>query len=540
MKGYVSIQEHEALQAKYASIKFQLEQLQRLVYGQKSERFISDVSPEQLSLFEKLKKIETALQTTKVAEHERKEKKQPRLGRLQLPSHLKKEIVVLEPEADTTGMQKLGSETTKILVYQPAELRVKVILRPKYIKPISPSSKVDLSEIEQAITASQQDATSLQDNQYLTEELRNPKILIAPLPSRFIDKCIADETLLTAIIIAKYVDHLPLYRQQQQFKRLGITIPRSTLSNWIAQSAARLEVLYLKLIEVVLATKYLQVDETRIEVLDQEIEDKILKRRKKKGKTHRGYYWGYLAVQEQLLFFEYDKSRGANQPMGRLDSFEGTLQTDAYEVYDKVCAIYSAICHYYCLNHARRNFEQALSNDKQRAEYALTVFQKLYAIERVAKTSNYSEEQLLQIRQQQAQPILKDFFIWMEEQQYQVLPKSPIGKAIAYLLNRKEGMQHYLSDARLHIDTNPIENAIRPIAIGRKNYLFAGSHKAAQRAAMFYSFFACCKMQNIDPSEWLLDVMQRINEHPVNQIETLLPHLWTKKNTSTPSTTDIE
>jgi len=512
MKGYVSIEDHKALESKYASIKFQLEQLKRLVYGQKSERFISDISPEQLSLFEELKKIEAALQTTKVEEHERKKKKQPRAGRLQLPSHLKKELIVLEPAEDTTGMKKIGSEETKILVYQPAELSVKVILRPKYVKPSATPNIVDASHPEQEL-----------------QEVKNNKIIIAPLPSRFIDKCIADETLLSAILVAKYVDHLPLYRQQQQFKRLGITIPRSTLCNWITQSAARLEVLYLKLIETVLVAKYLQVDETRIEVLDQEIEDKILNRRKKKGKTHRGYYWGYLAVKEQLLFFEYDKSRRADQPMKRLADFSGTLQTDAYEVYDKVCTVYSSIHHYYCLNHARRNFDQALSNDKQRAEYALTAFQKLYAIERVARDSNYSETQLLQARQQQAKPILLELFQWMEEQQYKVLPKSPIGKAILYLLNRKEGMLHYLSDTSLHIDTNAIENTIRPIAVGRKNYLFAGSHPAAQRAAMFYSFFACCKMNEVDPSEWLLDVMQRINDYPVNQIQELLPHQWTKK-----------
>lgn len=535
MKGYVSIEEHKALQDKYTSIKFQLEQLQRMIYGQKSERFIADISPEQLSLFEELKKVEAALETTKVEAHERKQKKQPRSGRLQLPSHLKKEIVVLEPEEDTSGMKKIGSEETKILVYQPAELSVRVIVRPKYVKPCTRPPTIDLSRIEQTEAAVQQDNQPSQPEQQ-EQEVSNNKIIIAPLPSRFIDKCIADETLLSAILVAKYVDHLPLYRQQQQFKRLGITIPRSTLCNWITQSAARLEVLYLKLIETVLAANYLQVDETRIEVLDQEIEDKILKRRKKKGKTHRGYYWGYLAVEQQLLFFEYDKSRGANQPMKRLASFSGTLQTDAYEVYDKVCAVYTAIHHYYCLNHARRNFEQALGNDKQRAEHAINIFQKLYAIERAAKELNYSAAQLVQVRQQQAKPILQNFFKWMDEQQYQVLPKSPIGKAINYMLNRKVGMLHYISDATLHLDTNAIENTIRPIAVGRKNYLFAGSHPAAQRAAMFYSFFACCKMNEVDPSEWLLDVIQRINDYPVNQIENLLPHQWTKKESNHAST----
>ena len=162
-------------------------------------------------------------------------------------------------------------------------------------------------------------------------------------------------------------------------------------------------------------------------------------------------------------------------------------------------------------------------------------FQRLYAIEEVARKKEWSVDKIKQVRQEQAKPILEKLFEWMQEKYDQVLPASSIAQAFKYMLKRKQRMMHYLSDGRLHIDNNPIENAFRTIAVGRRNYLFAGSHQAAQHAAIFYSFFACCRLHNVDPAQWLQDVMQRLPEHPVNQIEQLLPHLWKKKNTTPPT-----
>ena len=331
----------------------------------------------------------------------------------------------------------------------------------------------------------------------------------------------------------------------------GVEIPRSTMSGWIGQSATKMNVLYGTLQRIVLASIYLQVDETRMEVLPNKWEgqkeeaankakappdrSKNKQRGRKKGKnkkrkTHRGYLYGYLAMQEQLLFFDYDKHRTAANPMRHLKQYQGTLQTDCYEVYDQIREAYAdTIIHYHCLNHARRNFEKALKHDEARADHVLGQFQRLYAIEEVARKENWTVEKIYQVRQEQAKPILEDLFNWMEEEYEKVLPASITATAMAYMLKRKERMMHYLSDGQLHIDNNPIENSIRPIAVGRKNYLFAGSHQGAQWAAMFYSFFACCRLHEIDPAEWLVDVMRRLPEHPVNQIEQLLPHLW-KKN----------
>lgn len=501
MEGFIEIekyhklkQEFTVLQSNFEQMQFQLEQLKRMVFGAKSERFISDQSPEQLNLFGE-QPIEATSEKVKVEAHEKrvgKQVKKPK--RLPLPQHLARKEEVIEPEVDLTEMVKIGEERTETLVYTPAELHVKVIVRPKYAPKTNP-------------------------------QIVKTKIHIAPMPSRFIEKCVADETLLAAISVDKFVDHLPLYRIIGRFDRLEVPIPRSTMSGWIAQSAHRLVPLYNKLCELVLSSTYLQVDETRIEV---QINAPPIRKKgkRKKGKTHRGYYWGYLAVHQKLLFFEYDKLRKADNPAKNLKDFKGTLQTDCYDVYDQIRQAYPNLTHYHCLNHARREFEKALGNDEKLATHALEQFQILYTIERKAKENNWSAEQIRQVRQQKAKPVLEKLYDWMEEQLPKTLPKSPIGKAMGYMLKRKERMMHYLTDGQLAIDTNPIENAIRPIAVGRKNYLFAGSHDAAQRAAIFYSLFACCKMNEVEPLEWMTDVMQRLPEHPINRIEELLPHIW--------------
>lgn len=197
-------------------------------------------------------------------------------------------------------------------------------------------------------------------------------------------------------------------------------------------------------------------------------------------------------------------------------------------MYDQIRTLYPAITHYHCLGHSRREFEKALGNDAQRASHALEQFQQLYAIERQAREQGLDADAIYALRQKEARPVLEQLFGWMEEESPGLPPSTPIAKAMGYMLKRKERMMHYLSDGRLLIDTNSTENLIRPIAVGRRNYLFAGSHEGAQRAAIFYSLFACCKLNEVDPVEWLADVMLRLPDHPVNRIEELLPHLWKK------------
>jgi len=543
MKGYISIEEHKQLlldsekesKAKIATLAFRLAQLERMLFGAKSERFIrhgdDELSAEQLNLFAEFTALTKTLEeingeekskeepSTTIAAHERKakasdSKKKP--ARFVLPKHLRREEIIIEPKERTEEMVKMGEERTEQIVYTPAKLYVKVTVRPKYVLP--------------------PEAMALEGDYDVSP------IHIAPLPERFIDRCIAHPSLLAHILTDKYVDHIPLYRSISRIDRLcGLTLPKSTVSGWVGQSAARLDILYQKLIQVVLANDYIMVDETRMEVMPNSPppEEERKKRRpskrkskhkKTKRKTARGWLWAYHAPEIKLTFFDYDSSRGTQNPAHHLKDFEGAVQSDGWKVYDILAKAFPDLQHYYCLVHARRKFEAALLNDKKRAEHALLVFQQIYALERIAKDNNWTDKQLLQQRQEQARSILENLLDWMEIEINKVDPKEPIAEAMGYMLKRKKGMLHYLSDPKLKPDTNLVENAIRPVAVGRKNYLFAGSHNAAQWAAIFYSFFACCKAYQIDPYEWLLDVMLRINECSVQNLEQLLPHQWTKSN----------
>lgn len=247
----------------------------------------------------------------------------------------------------------------------------------------------------------------------------------------------------------------------------------------------------------------------------------------KKGQTHRGYFWVYQNSIEKLVFFDYQESRGREGPSGILEDFQGYLQTDgysAYELFDKK----EGITLVNCMAHARRMFNEALQNDEARASYAMEQIQQLYAVERDAKEQGLSFAQRKLLREQRSVPVLESLGSWMKVQYMEVAPKSAIGKALAYSIERWDKLSLYTKDGMLNIDNNPVENSIRPVAVGRKNYLFAGSHEAAQRSAMLYSLLGTCKMHGVEPYTWLRDVLQNIADHPINKISELLPQRLVK------------
>ena len=206
-----------------------------------------------------------------------------------------------------------------------------------------------------------------------------------------------------------------------------------------------------------------------------------------------------------------------------LEHFEGYLQTDGYQVYDHFDGR-KDIRQIHCMAHARRKFSEAVNNDKSIAEYALGEIQKLYAIERKCKEEGLLPEEIKTRRQQESKPILESLGKWMKEKYIHALPKSDIGEALAYAIKRWDTLSRYTENGMLNIDNNPVENSIRPVALGRKNYLFAGSHEAAKRSGMLYSLFGTCKLHGIEPYAWLKNVLQKIPSHPINKIQELLPH----------------
>jgi transposase len=474
---------NKKLEAENADLRFQLDQYKRLVHGTKRERFIPNEGDNaQMALPFDIEQEETPEKQQEVITYIREKKKRKNHpGRVELPSHLPVEEITLEPEGGTTNLKCIGKEVTGQLELVPAKLFIKRYIRPKYIKPTG------------------------SDN-------LNHEGVIAQLPTFPIEKGIAGPGLLAQIMVDKFVDHLPIYRQIGRFKREGIKIPSSTINGWQESVCNLLEPLYDTLKHQVLSQGYLQVDETPIQVLD----------KSKKGKTHRGYHWIYYSPLEKTVFFDYNSGRSREGPKKLLKNFKGYLQTDGYEVYDMYDKKES-VTHINCMAHARRYFEKALDNDKTRAGYAMEMFQKVYAIERKAKQDNPTPERRKELRLDEALPILNELGKWMAGTIKEVLPKSPIGKALQYSIPRWDNLMAYLYDGHLEIDNNPAENAIRPIALGRKNYLFAGSERGAQRAAMLYSFFGTCKKNNINPFDWLKKVLGVIPDYKVNKLSELLP-----------------
>jgi transposase len=450
--------------------------LQRMLFGSKKERFISENKEQLALLFEEFASQEALEDETPVKEKITYEREKPskHAGRNQLPENLPVVEEIIEPEEVTEDMVKIGEEITEILEYTPAQFFKRVIIRPKYVNKA-------------------------------TQEIK-----IAALPSRPIEKCLAGNSVLTHILVSKYVDHLPLYRQQQIFKRADIEIAPSTIDSWVALSGNLLVPLYDRMVEVARNQRYLQADETTLKVLDKD----------KKGDTHLGYLWVYHAVLSKLCVFDYQKGRGTDAPRQILTDYRGALQTDGYKVYDHYC-LSKDIKHLACWAHARRYFEKALSQDKKRATYALEEIQKLYAIER--KTADLSAEDRHAVRLEESLPIINDLGKWMHRERNMVLPKSLIGKAIEYCTKLWASLMTYLENGNFHIDNNAIENKIRPVALGRKNYLFAGSHNGAQRTAMFYTFFANCKLNNVNPEKWLNKVLEVIADYPCNKLQDLFP-----------------
>lgn len=478
---YKTLYEKSALEV--ASLKHGLDNLKRLIFGSKNERFIpSGSTPSQLSLdiqpdvasecsVTKTQKIEYVRGHTQIT------KEHP--GRTKLPEHLERREIIIEPAQVTTGCKKIGEEITEELEYEPGKLFVNRYVRPKYV---------------------------MADNK---------GIIIAPMIDRPLPKAIVGPGLLAQIIIDKYVDHLPLYRQMERFKREGINIPYSTIGDWVKNGCTLIDPLYESLKKLIVQSNYLHADESPIKVLDKD----------KKGTTHRGYYWVYHNSVEGLVWFDYREGRGREGPVEVLKDFKGYLQTDGYAVYD-FFKDKQDIAVLHCMAHARRMFYEATDNDKLIAEYALEQIGLLYEIERKAKDQQLDPEQILQLRQTEALPVLESLGRWMKETYMKTLPKSAIGKALGYSIARWPELMLYATDGKLNIDNNPVENSIRPVAIGRKNYLFAGSHEAAKRSAILYTLMGTCKLHGINPFIWLRDVLQRIANHPINKIEDLLPHNW--------------
>ena len=459
----------------------QIAQLQRMLFGQKRERFEGDPSQGVLPFeaSEQQQREQQACHQETITYVRTKQPRQNHTGREPLPDHLPVEEIEIYPQGDLSGMVCIGREVTEELELEPARFYIKRYIRYKY----APKTKDS-----------------------------GGGVLIGSLPERVIDKGIAGAGLLASILVDKYVDHLPLYRQRQRFLRENIPIAASTLDGWAAAAMDRLGILWEHLLTDTKVRGYLQADETPIKVLET----------RKKGSTHQGWYWVYHDPIARTVLFDYQPTRRGSAAKKVLDDFKGYLQTDGYSGYKKIGAR-PGVTHLGCWAHARRYFEKALDNDSQRAGQGLLYIQGLYEVERKARQGNLSPQDRKKLRLEKSLPLINQMGKWIHAQAKQVLPKSPIGIAFSYSAQRWDALSGYLKDGSLEIDNNLVENTIRPVALGRKNYLFAGSHEGARRAAMAYSFFATCKAHQVNPHQWLKHVLENIMSTKYNNVRDLYP-----------------
>lgn len=477
-------QEIRALREENFLLKSELSQLRKLIYGARRERFISSQNSNQGVLFDELPEpIEP--EEEEVVEVKKKKKKKSRkpFQRNTFPEKLRREEEVIEPQgAEGDQLIRIGEDVTELLAYVPADLYVKRIVRPRY---------ADKGAEDQGVKQ-------------------------APIPDRLIPKGMVDESLIAQLIVEKILFHTPIHRFRKKLKQAGIDfISENNLYNWFHTGAHALSPLCGLLHQDLLGQPYNQADETRIAVLS----------KNKPGASHRGYFWVLNNPKLRAVVFQYDPRRSTGAGEALLPGFSGILQSDGYSVYERVEKKQN-ITLIFCMAHARRKFVEAQNTDPPRADYFLERAQKLYLIERKARKEEMDDHARLLLRQQQALPILEELGHWLKEQSTNgILPKSPIGKAIAYALKRWKGLCAYAHDGQLEIDNNLVENTIRPVALGRKNYLFAGSDEAAQNLACLYSIIGTCNMHGLNAFSYLSWLLRKVaTEKITDQAINWLPH----------------
>jgi transposase len=463
--------------------QFELDKLRRHLFGFRSEKRTNNVGDDQLGLFELgvTKSVQEELSgSITVAEKPAPKKRAKGTGRMSLPEELRREEVVIEPSEPTEGCTRIGEEVTEVLEVVPASFYVKRYIRPKYARP------------------------------------NGEGIIIGTLPDRVIEKGIPSESVIAQMTVDKYVYGMPLHRQIDRYTKMGVRIPASSASDWIMRGWEHLKPLWELLRLIVINQKYLQVDETPVKVLD----------RDHKNGIHQGYMWLYHAPVDRLVLFDYRKGRDQSGPKEMLTDFKGIIQTDGYTVYESLYGNHPDIHLTFCMAHARRKFVDAVKDDEEQANHVLDQIGKLYLLEAEMRESAVGWEKRTVLRKEHAEPVLENLGRWLEEKQYSYRPKSPMGQAIAYAHKRWAGLSAYVLHGQMEIDNNLVENAVRPLAIGRKAYLFAGSHQAAEMTAAMYSFMASCKKNKVNEFYWLKDVFERIQSHKQKDLYQLLPSNW--------------
>ena len=475
-------------QRKIEALQQQLHWLRNHVFGRRSEKGVP-VEQQSLPFATSNGAVEPGASDEDPKPEERTDvpaHKRRRGGRKRLPENLPREIIELVPADEelrcrccNTAKTRIGEDRTEELDYVPASFLIREYIRPKYA------------------------CRKCEDG-----------VVQAALPARPIDKGRPGPGLLAHVIASKYADHSPLYRLERIFPRHGIDIGRSTLSQWCGAVADLLRPVATQIATEVLGSKWIQSDDTTVEVQD----------RGRSPSYPRGHVWVYRGS-DGSAFYDFTWQRNSEGPLRLLAGYQGYLQADAAPAYDEVYAK-RPITEVGCWAHARRRFKEAVRTSPQEAAQVVAWIGELYGIERSAKNNRLGDDACQALREQRSRPILSRIRQYLEQIAITALPKSPLGDAIGYALRQWEALCRYTADGSLEIDNNGAENALRPLCLGRKNWLFIGSAPAAHRTMVLLTLVQTCKAHQVDPFAYLRDVIDRVSTHPMSRIDELTPRRW--------------
>jgi transposase len=486
------VQHNEELVRQMEGLRQQIEQLQRRLYGPRSERY----HPDQLFLDSVLKEG----QVEEIVEAEPsipvkatvRRKARPH-GRTKIPDHIERVDELLDlsedqKKAPDTGVElvKLRDEISEKLAWQPGHWYARRFIRPIYVHPDRQSEKAG--------------------------------VYVRPMPDSPIDKCKADNSVLAMVGVKKFVDHLPLYRQREIFSREGIEVASSTLNAWAIEPILACELLYDAMKANVLGREVIFTDDTEVHMLVKGL-----------GRTKRARMWVYVGgCGPPHRFFDFTEDRRKERPGNILSDYAGFVHADAYGGYDELFQTNKQIIEVGCWAHARRKFDEAKNSAIKPCTEIILRIRALYKIESAIRDS--SPDVRLEVRQRESVPLLDKLYERFGEIsiEREILPSSPFGKAMGYALNQRKALYRYTTDGRLEIDNNTAENAIRPLALGRKNWLFAGSPRGGKACAIALSLLQSAKAVGVNPYEYLHDIYNRIMSHPVHRLRELLPAAWKK------------
>lgn len=467
----------ERLEEDLQAVLTHLRELKRHMYGRKSEKLASLPGGQEL-LFEEHEELLESFPEVSVSSHKRQAKK--KRSRKDLP----RERIEYEPaqtscECCGEELSRIGEEITEEYEFIPAKF---VVIEHVRVKRACSKCK-----------------SSVQ-----TGEL--------PVDTQVLEKCKAGAGLLSHIVISKYCDHLPLHRQEGMYARFGMDISRKTLSEWVGKLAELLSPVAEAVRKEILASPALFADETTLKVQDKTMEG-----------LKTGYLWGMRAPPG--VYFHYAPSRAASVARELFSDFEGFVHTDAYAGYNPVF-LPESCTRVGCWAHVRRKFVEVQKVSGKESAFVLKAISQIYAVEK--KIRNLTPQERFAVRQKKTVALLQNLKTNLDAFNEQTLPRHPLKKALEYTLNQWDELSVFVTNGLLEADNNMIEREIRPIALGRKNYLFAGSHEGARWAAILYTLIGSAKIHKLNPYDYLKDIMRRVHTHPASKVQELTPQFWEK------------